>query len=154
MHADCTACQCEPCRNEGREEPKAIAGAALSSLHDFEQSGCPLTAANAHSDDHIFCAATAEIVTSFVISMLVSLSATPITVVIETISSANLPAASAADARCWLCTPYSSWRSFAMMRWAAVAGAPSIGWAGIQIGSGQITTSEMRRNTTECENTT
>ena len=41
----------------------------------------------------------------------VSLSATPIVTVIGTISAANLPAAAAAAARCWLCTPYSSWRS-------------------------------------------
>ena len=41
----------------------------------------------------------------------VSLSATPIVTVIGTISASNLPAACAAAARCWLCTPYSSWRS-------------------------------------------
>ena len=54
---------------------------------------------------------SAAIVTSFVPMCDVSLSATPIVTVIGTISAVNLPAAAAAAARCWLCTPYSSWRS-------------------------------------------
>ncbi len=44
-------------------------------------------------------------------SMPVALSATPISTVIGTISSSNLPASAAAHARCWLRAPYSSIRS-------------------------------------------
>ena len=58
---------------------------------------------------------SAEIVTSRVSSMPVALSATPMMVVIGTISASKRPAACAAAARCWLCTPYSSWRSRLML---------------------------------------
>ncbi|MCY1548224.1 hypothetical protein D9M68_843200 [compost metagenome] len=58
---------------------------------------------------------SAEMVTSLVTSWPVDLSATPASTVIGTISSLNLPASCAAAARCWLRTPYSSWRSFAML---------------------------------------
>ena len=51
------------------------------------------------------------IVTSFVDSACVSRSTTPIVTVIGTISAAKRPAASAAAARDWLRTPYSSCRS-------------------------------------------
>ncbi len=47
-------------------------------------------------------------VTSRVPRVPLALSATPMTVVIGTISSLNLPAACAAAARSWLRTPYSS----------------------------------------------
>ena len=57
---------------------------------------------------------SAAIVTSSVKIRDVALSALPIVTVIGTISSLNLPAAAAAAARCWLCTPYSSWRSRGM----------------------------------------
>jgi hypothetical protein len=46
-----------------------------------------------------------EIVTSFEKRRPLSLSATPMTVVMGTISSANRPAACAAAARCWLRAP-------------------------------------------------
>ncbi len=58
---------------------------------------------------------SAERVTSRVPSWPVLASATPIVTVIGTISSLNLPAAAAAAARSWLCTPYSSWRAFEML---------------------------------------
>ena len=56
---------------------------------------------------------SAEIVTSRVTRRPLE-SAAPMVVVIGTISSANLPAAAAAAARCWLRAPYSSWRSRGM----------------------------------------
>jgi len=51
---------------------------------------------------------SAAMVTSRVPIEPLALSATPISVVIGTISSLNLPAACAAAARSWLRTPYSS----------------------------------------------
>ena len=58
---------------------------------------------------------SAPMVTSRVTSMPEALSATPMVVVIGTISALNRPAAWALAARCWLCTPYSSWRSRPML---------------------------------------
>jgi len=58
---------------------------------------------------------SAEIVTSFVKICPDSLSATPIVVVIGTISSLNLPAACAAAARCCDWAPYSSCFSRGML---------------------------------------
>ncbi len=55
-----------------------------------------------------------DIVTSRMPSVPLALSATPMSVVMGTISSLNLPAACAAAARSWLRTPYSSCASLAM----------------------------------------
>ena len=54
-------------------------------------------------------------VTSFDSIAPVALSGTPAVTVIGTISALKRPAARAAAARCWLCTPYSSCASFEML---------------------------------------
>jgi hypothetical protein len=92
--------------------PSELAGVAGGDHAARQRRARPLTASSVVSPR---MPSSLSMVTSLRVMRPVALSTTPITVVIGTISAANLPASCAAWARCWLRTPYSSCASLLIL---------------------------------------